>query len=132
MKSFRLAILTSTATLALCSAGFAAQPMALVQPAGVQTAPDNSGQNKNQNQGLTADNQSNAKADRETTANVRKAILADKGLSTYAHNVKVITVNGAVTLKGPVKSEEEKQKIASDAASVVSADKITNNLTVKQ
>ena len=41
-------------------------------------------------------------------------------------------MNGAVTLKGPVKSDEEKQKIASDAASVVSADKITNKLTVKQ
>ena len=132
MKAFGLTILTSAATLALCSASFAPQATALVQPAGVQTAPDNSEQNKNQNQGLTADNQPNAKADRETTANIRKAILADKDLSTYAHNIKVITVNGAVTLKGPVKSEEEKEKIASDAASVVSADKITNHLTVKQ
>ena len=58
--------------------------------------------------------------------------MADKGLSTYAHNVKIITVNGTVTLKGPVKSEEEKEKVASDAASIVSADRITNNLTVKQ
>ena len=127
MKSFRLTILISTATLALFPAGFAPQARALVQ-----TAPDNSAQNKDQNQGLTADNQSNAKSDRATTANIRKAILADKDLSTYAHNIKVITVNGAVTLKGPVKSEEEKQKIASEAASMVSADKITNNLTVKQ
>ena len=132
MKSLYLTILASTATLALCAASFAPEARALVQPAGVQTAPDNSAQNKNQNQGLTADNQPNAKADRETTANIRKAILADKDLSTYAHNIKVITVNGAVTLKGPVKSEEEKEKIASDAASVVPADKITNHLTVKQ
>lgn len=130
MKSLRLTILAPIATLALCSVSFAAQAETLVQPVSVQTAPDNSAQNKDQ--GLTADKQSNAKADRETTANIRKAILADKGLSTYAHNVKIITVNGAVTLKGPVKSEDEKQKIASDAASVVSADKITNNLTVKQ
>ncbi len=81
---------------------------------------------------MTADTQSNAKADRLTTAQARKAILADKDLSTYGHNVKIITVNGAITLKGPVKSEEEKQKIASDVSSVVSTDKITNALTVKE
>jgi osmotically-inducible protein OsmY len=45
---------------------------------------------------------------------------------------KVITVNGVVTLKGPVKSEDEKQKIVSDAASIVSAGKLTNELTIKQ
>ena len=123
-------MLAAVAALTLAPTSFVPQARALVQPTGVQTAPDNSAQNKNQPQ--TADNQSNAKADRVTSANIRKAIVADKDLSTYAHNVKVITVNGAVTLKGPVKSEEEKQKIASDAASVVSADKITNDLTVKQ
>jgi osmotically-inducible protein OsmY len=58
--------------------------------------------------------------------------MADKTLSTYAHNVKIITVDGTVTLKGPVQSEDEKQKIASDAAGVVSADKITNELSIKQ
>jgi hyperosmotically inducible protein len=92
-------------------------------------APDNSGQNKGQMQ--TADKQSNAKSDRETTAKIRKEIMADKDLSTYAHNVKIITTNGAVTLKGPVKSEEEKTKIAEIAASVVSANKVTNEITVK-
>lgn len=95
-----------------------------------QTAADNSGQNKNQT--FSADNQSSAKADRMITAHIRKAIIADKELSTYGHNVKIITVNGAVTLKGPVKSEEEKQRIASDASGVVSSDAITNALTVKQ
>ncbi len=130
MKSLHLTIFAPTAALALCYVGVIPEARAMIQPIAMQAAPDNSAQNKDQ--GLTADNQSNAKADRETTANIRKAILADKDLSTYAHNVKVITVNGAVTLKGPVKSEEEKQKIASDAASVVSADKITNKLTVKQ
>ena len=74
----------------------------------------------------------NAKEDRLTTAKIRKAIIADKDLSTYAHNIKIITTNGSVTLKGPVKSEDEKEKVASDAAGVVSADRITNNLTVKQ
>ena len=93
--------------------------------------PDNSKQNQTQNQTGTADNQSNAKSDRDTTAKVRKAIIADKNLSTNAHNVKIITSNGAVTLKGPVNSDAEKQQVASDAATAVSADKITNELTVK-
>jgi hyperosmotically inducible periplasmic protein len=95
-----------------------------------QTAPDNSQQNKDHS--TTADNQSNATADRATTAKVRKAIMADKTLSTYAHNVKIITSNGQVTLKGPVKSEEEKQQVASDVTSVISADNLVNELTVKQ
>ena len=90
---------------------------------------DNTGQNKGDTQ--TAEKQSNAKADRDTTAKVRKEILGDKSLSTYGHNVKVITVNGMVTLKGPVMSEDEKEKVAALAANVVSADKVTNELTVK-
>ncbi|HUD22814.1 MAG TPA: BON domain-containing protein [Acidobacteriaceae bacterium] len=92
--------------------------------------PDNSVQNKDHS--TTADNQPNAKNDRLLVQQVRKAIVADKDLSTYAHNVKVVVMNGSVTLKGPVKSDEEKQKVASDAASVVSADNIANQLTVKQ
>lgn len=95
-----------------------------------QTQPDNTAQNKDH--AVTADSQSHARSDRMTTHNVRKAIVADKSLSAYAHNVKVITVNGAVTLKGPVRSEEEKQKVQADAANVVSADSITNELTVKE
>lgn len=94
-----------------------------------QTAADDSAHN--QGHKTTADTQSNAKADRLMTAKIRRALMADKGLSTYAHNVKIITLNGAVTLKGPVKSEDEKQKVASDAVGVTSADAITNQLTVK-
>ncbi len=92
--------------------------------------PDNSRQNQAQTQ--TADDQSNAKADRLTTANVRKAIIADKNLSTYAHNVKIITHGGHVTLKGPVKSEDEKQQVFTDATSVVTAENVSNELTVKE
>jgi len=96
------------------------------------TQPDNSAQNKAQNQGKTADNQPNATSDRHTAARVRKAIIADKNLSTYAHNVKIVAKGGTVTLKGPVRSDDEKQKVVSDAASVVSADKVVDRLTVKQ
>ena len=92
-------------------------------------AADNSSQNKDHMQ--TADKQSNTKSDRDTTAKIRKELIADKSLSSYAHNVKIVTVNGAVTLKGPVQSEDEKAKIAQIAGNTVSADKITNAITVK-
>lgn len=92
-------------------------------------APDNSANNKQQS--VTADQQSNAASDRAITQKIRKALVADKSLSTYAHNVKIITTNGMVTLKGPVTSEDEKQKVASTAAGVVDSSKIDNRLTVK-
>ena len=96
-----------------------------------QTAPDNSARNKNHT--TTADQQPDNKSDLEITRDIREAIVADKSLSTYAHNVKIITQNGAVTLRGPVNSVEEKQTVASKAADVVGGPgKVTNQLTVKQ
>ena len=97
-----------------------------------QTAPaDNSAQNKAQN--TTSDQQSEATSDRVLTKKIRQAILADKSLSTYGHNVKIIVQNGSVTLKGPVHSEEEKQAIGSKAAEVAgSPDKVSNQISVKQ
>jgi hyperosmotically inducible protein len=95
------------------------------------SSPDNSAKNKAQSN--TADQQSENSSDRMTTKKIRQAVMADKTLSTYAHNVKIITQNGVVTLKGPVNSEEEKQNIASKAAEVVgSADKVNDRLSVKQ
>jgi len=79
----------------------------------------------------TADRQKDNRSDREITQQVRKAIVKDKSLSTYAHNVKVITENGMVTLKGPVRSEEEKKAIEAKAAEVAGRDKVTNQLDVK-
>lgn len=94
-----------------------------------QCKPDNSKQNTAQSP--TADNQPNAAADRKTTQQIRKAIIADKDLSLYAHNCKIITQAGSVTLKGPVKSDDEKQKLASLAESVAGSGHVTNELTVK-
>jgi len=123
MKNSFMKVAASAALAVLCSVPLA---MAEANP----QAPDNS--RENQNHAKTADSQPNTAADRATTAKVRKAIMEDKGLSTYAHNVKIITMNGQVTLKGPVKSEEEKQQVASDVTAVISADSFTNQLTVKQ
>ena len=125
MKNSFMKLAASAALAVLCSV-----PLAVAQ-ASPQSAPDNSRQN--QNHAKTADSQPNTAADRATTAKVRKAIVEDKGLSTYAHNVKIITMNGQVTLKGPVKSEEEKQTIASKTAEVAgSPDKVNNQLSIKQ
>ncbi len=104
-------------------------PVGFAQP---QAAPDNSGTNKVQNRSQTADQQTNKSSDRELTAKIRRALIADKSLSMYGHNVKIVVTGGAVTLKGPVHSEEEKQTIAAKAVEIVGRDKVTNEISVKQ
>lgn len=80
--------------------------------------------------GLTAGQQSETKEDRAMTQSIRQAILKDKSLSTNAHNVKVITIRGMVTLKGPVRSEEEKATIEEIAGRVAGKDKITSEIGI--
>jgi hyperosmotically inducible protein len=84
---------------------------------------------RNQNE-PTADQQKENTNDRQLTAQIRRAIVKDKSLSTTAHNVKIISQNGAVTLKGPVKSEEEKQAIESKATEIAGSGKVNNELQV--
>jgi hyperosmotically inducible protein len=78
----------------------------------------------------TADQQKDNKSDWETTRQIRKALVGDKSLSTYAHNVKVISQNGTVTLKGPVKSEDEKKTVEAKAAEVAGASNVKSEITV--
>jgi len=95
------------------------------------TSPDNSANNRTHM--TTADQQSESTSDRLLTQKIRKSIIADKSLSMYGHNVKIIAKDGAVTLKGPVHTDEEKQNIGALAAQVAGGpDKVTNQLTVKQ
>jgi osmotically-inducible protein OsmY len=79
----------------------------------------------------TADQGKNNAADRDLMQKIRQAIMDDKSLSTYGHNVKVIAQNGKVTLKGPVHSEEEKQSIEQKATEVAGAGNVVNKITVK-
>ena len=79
----------------------------------------------------TADQQKNDRSDRDITQQVRQAIVADKTFSTYAHNVKVITQNGQVTLKGPVRSDDEKRSVEAKAAAIAGDGKVSSELTVK-
>ncbi len=79
---------------------------------------------------MTADQQKMNASDRELAQKVRKAIMADKTLSTYAHNVKIIARDGMVTLKGPVRSDDEKKMVEAKATEVAGAGKVTNEMTI--
>jgi hyperosmotically inducible periplasmic protein len=79
----------------------------------------------------TADQQKESRSDRDITQQIRRSIVSDKSLSTYAHNVKIVTQNGQVTLKGPVKTDDEKHAIEAKAAEVAGNNKVTSELSVK-
>jgi osmotically-inducible protein OsmY len=79
----------------------------------------------------TADQQTSNRSDRDITQQIRRSIVKDKSLSTYAHNVKIVTQSGQVTLKGPVRSDEEKRAIEAKAAEIAGDSKVTSQLDVK-
>ena len=95
-------------------------------------APDNSGRNvrDRDNQTKTPGDQSENEADRTITQNIRQAITADDSLSTNAKNVKIITNDGTVTLRGPVKSEKEKTDIEAKAKQVAGVKRVDNQLEI--
>jgi osmotically-inducible protein OsmY len=94
---------------------------------------DNTQKNERDRSGetQTSGDQSNSKDDVNTTAAIRRAVVKDDSLSAMAKNVKIITANGTVTLRGPVKDEAEKAKIAELAQSAAGNAKIDNQLEVK-
>ena len=99
-----------------------------------QTAvePDNSGKNvrDRDDQRKTSGDQSESEADRTITQNIRNAITADDSLSTNGKNVKIITNDGTVTLRGPVKSDQEKAQIEAKAKQVTGVKKVDNQLEI--
>ena len=120
----------------LMSSLLASGTLLIAQQPADQDAPapaDNTKVNqRDQNAGeATADQQKDNPSDRDTTQKIRQAIMKDKSLSTYAHNVKIITQNGQVTLKGPVRTEEEKRAVEANAAEVAGQDKVTSELDIK-
>jgi osmotically-inducible protein OsmY len=96
-------------------------------------AADNSARNKRDRSGetQTSGDQSNSSADIKVTAAIRRAIVHDDSLSMMAKNVKIITENGVVMLRGPVKSEAEKTKIAELARAHAGSAKVEDHLEVK-
>jgi hyperosmotically inducible periplasmic protein len=93
-----------------------------------RTQADNTKNNKGDQP--TADQQKENATDRQITQRIRSAVVKDKELSTYAHNIKIITQNGEVTLKGPVRTEQEKESIESKAVGVAGNGHVTNQLEI--
>ena len=94
---------------------------------------DNSGRNARDrgDEALTPTDQGGSEMDRQLTAQIRKAVVADDGLSMNAHNVKIISRNGVVTLRGPVKSASEKASVASKAQKIAGVKRVDNQLEVE-
>ena len=127
---YRTAVRTFLCTGLLLGSG----ALALAQePAGQQTAPDNTKVNERDRTQIapTADQQKDSRSDQDITQQIRQSIMKDKSLSTYAHNVKIITQNGQVTLKGPVRSEDEKKTVETKAYEVAGENNVTSQLDIK-
>ena len=125
LKKIAVALVLSSALLGLGTASMAQDPNA--------AAPDNSAVNARDRapDAMTAGQQSNAKSDVELTREIRRAVVKDDSLSTLAHNVKIVAANGSVILRGPVKTEQEKVDIANKAQAIAGANKVDNQLEVK-
>jgi hyperosmotically inducible periplasmic protein len=105
-------------------------------PAGVvlAQAPDNSRANSatenSTDRGSVADGQSNRPQDLQLTRTIRRSVMADKTLSVDAHNVKIVTINGHVTVNGVVRSDAEKSAVIAKAVTVAGADNVLDALKV--
>jgi hyperosmotically inducible periplasmic protein len=103
----------------------------LLPPANM--VPDNTDVNIRDRRGetLTPDDQSESVVDRSLPQRIRQAIMADESLSTTAKNVKVMMINGVVTLRGPVHSLQEKGSIAATAQHIAGTNNVDNQLEIK-
>lgn len=113
----------------LASAAWATDPATKPVPG---TQPDNTGVNVRDSDGTskTAFDQGESEADRNITAAIRKRVVDDDALSTNAHNVKIITENGLVVLRGPVDSASEKAAVEAMAKSVAGVKQVTSQLEI--
>jgi len=124
-------------TSALCSIALSAM---FLQPTSLQARqdsqnppPDNTSVNKRDRNSSeqTADQAKNTLSDREIMRHIRRDVVKDKSLSTDAHNIKIISEHGKVTLKGPVHSEDEKKAIEEHAQKYAGDGNVTDAITVK-
>jgi hyperosmotically inducible protein len=123
--------LTSYATVVTLSLGAAWTAGAQSTPS--QERQDNTRINQRDREpgAATADQQKENPSDRDLTSKIRKAIVDDKSLSTYAHNIKVVSQNGTVTLNGPVRSDTEMKSILAKAKAMAGTDRVVNEMSVQ-
>jgi osmotically-inducible protein OsmY len=81
---------------------------------------------------LTPMDQGESTADRDMTQSIRKSVIADDSLSFTAKNVKIITRDGRVTLRGAVNNTREKTTIEKAAKDLAGAKMVTNELEVSE
>jgi hypothetical protein len=105
-------------------------PVLLVQAAGAAEGADNTGRNRSHDRRLEAEDQSNADADVELVAAIRRALTDDDQLSTNAHNIKVVVSGRRVTLRGPVASEAERQRVETLVRQAAAGREVVNQLEV--
>jgi hyperosmotically inducible protein len=102
------------------------------QTPGAQTPADNTRVNerdRNKDE-ATADQQKENPSDRQLSQKIRAAVMGDKTLSTYAHNVKIIAQDGQITLKGPVRTESEKKTIETMAIDAAGKGRVINEISI--
>lgn len=94
--------------------------------------PDNTGVNERDraNSTVTPMDQAENEADRGVSQRIRQAIVADDGLSTNAHNIKIVTAGGLVTLRGPVNTVQEKSSIEAKVQQIAGVARVDNQLEV--
>lgn len=121
-------------TSAKPNAGAPAGAASTPAPPATNPKADNSGNNATPAgaRGLTAGDQGGSEGDRKITQQIRQAVMGDKALSFMAKNVKIITINGKVTLKGPVKSDQERAAIETAAKRVAGDAQVDNQIEIKK
>jgi len=128
----KTALFLSGALLVLGGYIGTAYPVENTSAPAAQMAPDNTGRNVRDRSGatLTPGDQAESKQDLTLTQKIRQAVVADKSLSTNAKNVKIISNNGVVTLRGPVNSPQEKGRIEATAQRIAGVDKVESQLEI--
>jgi len=129
MRMLGVAVLTSASALVSLDAIAQDNPAAPVASASADNTKVN--ERDKSPETIKPTDQPNNSVDIKLAAAVRQAIVNDKALSTTAHNVKLVAANGVVTLRGPVTSQSEKEKVGQCAAGVAGVSQVDNQLDVK-
>jgi osmotically-inducible protein OsmY len=134
LRTIQKVLLAGGLALAACSSqsGSNAQPSSKPVETTGQAAPDNTRVNERDRQGATVTplDQSNQEADLKITQDLRQRLVNDDGLSFDAKNIKIVTSGSVITLRGPVKSQTEKQQIESQARAVPGVASVNDELEV--
>jgi osmotically-inducible protein OsmY len=131
MMMLKNSLLFALAALAISMPAFSEPVQKIADNDTAATAPDNTRRNRDDKTKSTAQNQSNDRADIKLSASIRRKIMHKKGLSVDAQNIKIISENGSLVLRGPVKTEKEKQIIDDLAKQCCNTVSYRNELEVK-